>query len=181
MRSRSTTASRSASLRARVSGLVTRQVSEVRSAVTGLGRLQVVLLVVGALTIAYGGLQLLQLLFDGTAPVVGVGGWWLGGPLVVDLIVVPIVVVGGIAIRRIVPSRWRRYVAVASALTLLVTVVAVLFVGGFGRRPDNPSLLDRNYWVGYLSLVAVIWGAPLAARLVRTMLRRQGLTRETRR
>jgi hypothetical protein len=156
-------------LRRWAAALVTTQVSEVRSAVAGLGRLQAALLVIGALTVVFGGVQMLEVLIERTAPALGVGAWWLGGPLIVDLIAVPIVVIGGVGIGRVVPTRWRRYVSWASAVTILVTLVAVPFLTGFGRRPDNPSLLDRDYWAGYLTLVAIIWGLPLMIRLVRTI------------
>ncbi|MGV8910485.1 MAG: hypothetical protein ACOH1Y_16000 [Propionicimonas sp.] len=167
MTTRSTRPTRMVALRRRLSALATNQVSEVRSAVAGLGRLQATLLLLGALTVAYGGLQMLQLLIERTAPVLGVAGWWLGGPLIVDLIAVPIVVVTGVAIGRVVPLRWRRDVSVASALTVMITLVALPFLTGLGRRTDNPSLLDRNYWAGYLALVAVAWGVPLLAHLAR--------------
>jgi hypothetical protein len=157
------------SLRRRASAVAKQQLAEVRSAAAGLGRVQTTLLLLGASTVAYGGVQMLQILLERTAPLLGVGGWWLGGPLIVDLIAVPVVVVVGVAIGRVVPAGWRRYVAAASALTVLVTLVAFPFLTGLGRRPDNPSLLDRNYWAGYLTLVAIIWGLPLIGRLVRTI------------
>jgi hypothetical protein len=116
------------------------------------------------LTVAYGGVQILQILLERTAPVLGVGGWWLSGPLIVDLIAVPLVVVAGVGIGRAVPAPWRRYVAAAAALTVLVSLVAFPFLTGLGRRLDNPSLLDRNYGAGYLALVAIIWGLPLIGR-----------------
>lgn len=169
--------SRSSALRRKLAGIVGQQWSEVRSAVTGLGRLQVGLLLLGASTVAWGGILMLQLLLDRTAPLLGVGGWWLGGPLIVDLIAVPAVVVVGVTIGRVVPSGWRRYVASASALTVLVTLVAFPFLTGLGRRPDNPSLLDRNYWAGYLAVVGLVWAAPLLVRLSKAIPRPgRGLT-----
>jgi hypothetical protein len=159
-------------LRRRLTDVRTQQLAEVRAAVTGLTRLQVVLLLLGAGTIAFGGAQLLQLLLDRTAPVLGVGAWWLGGPLIVDLIAVPIIVISGMAVWRFVPVGWRRYVAGAAALSVLLSLVALPFLTGLGRRPDNPSLLDRNYWAGYLTLIVLVWGVPLALRLVRRLLPR---------
>ncbi len=169
MTSKNPTPSRGTALRNTVSTIAATQVSEVRSAVAGLGRLQATVLLLGALTVGYGGLLMLQLLIERTAPVLGVAGWWLGGPLIVDLIAVPIVVVAGVGIGRVVPRSWRRYVSAASALTVLLSVVAFPFLTGLGRRPDNPSLLDRNYWVGYLALLAMIWGLPLLVRLARAI------------
>jgi hypothetical protein len=152
-----------------VSAIAAEQVSEVRSAVAGLGRLQVTLLLLGALTVAYGGAQMLGVLIDRTAPVLGVGAWWLGGPLIVDLIAVPMVVILGVGIGRVVPGSWRRYASAASVLTVLLSIVAFPFLTGLGRRQDNPSLLDRNYWAGYLTLLALIWGLPLFVRVARAV------------
>ncbi len=169
--------SRASALRRRLAGTAGVQWSEVRSAVRGLGRLQVGLLLLGASTVAWGGALMLQLLLDRTAPLLGVGGWWLGGPLIIDLIAVPVVVIVGVTIGRVVPPGWRRYVAVASALTLLVTLVAFPFLTGLGRRPDNPSLLDRNYWAGYLTVLGLVWAAPLLVRLAKAIPRpSRGLT-----
>lgn len=157
--------------RRRIVEVRNQQVAEVRAAVYGLTRLQVLLLLAGSGTIVFGGVQMLHLLLDRTAPVLGVGAWWLGGPLIVDLLVVPIVVITGVAISRFIPVGWRRDVAAASALSLLVSLVALPFLTGLGRRPDNPSLLDRNYWAGYLTLLVLIWGVPLVLRLLRLLRR----------
>ena len=157
--------------RRRIVEVRNQQVAEVRAAVGGLTRLQVLLLLAGSATIAFGGVQMLHLLLDRTAPVLGVGAWWLGGPLIVDLLLVPIVVITGVAISRFIPVRWRSDVAAASALSLLVSLVALPFLTGLGRRPDNPSLLDRNYWAGYLILLVLIWGVPLVLRLLRRLRR----------
>ena len=153
--------------RRRIVEVRNQQVAEVRAAVGGLTGLQLMLLLAGSGTIVFGGVQMLQLLLDRTAPVLGVGAWWLGGPLIVDLLVVPIVVIAGVAISRLVPVGWRRDIAAASALSLLVSLVAFPFLTGLGRRPDNPSLLDRNYGAGYLTLLVLVWGVPLVLRLLR--------------
>jgi len=78
-------------------------------------------------------------------------------------------VIAGLAISRLVPVGWRRDVAAASAVSLLVSLVALPFLTGLGRRPDNPSLLDRNYWAGYLTLMVLVWGVPLVLRLLRRL------------
>lgn len=161
--------SRADALRRKLAGIAGQQWSEIRSAVDGLGKLQVGLLLVGTTTVAWGAILMLQLLLDRTASLLGVGGWWLGGPLIVDLIAVPFVVIVGVTIRRVVPPGWRRYVSAASALTVLLTLVAFPFLTGLGRRPDNPSLLDRDYWAGYLAVLGLVWAAPLLARLVKAI------------
>ncbi len=162
--------SRVEALRRRVAAVVAAQLADVRAAIGGLGKVQAALLVLGSLVVAYGGALMFQLLIEGTAPAVGVGAWWLGGPLVVDLIAVPLVVVVGVVTGRIVPPAWRRYVSGAAVLTVLVTLVAFPFLTGLGRRPDNSSLLDRNYWAGFLALVAATWLLPLLVRLAKGLI-----------
>jgi hypothetical protein len=46
-----------------------------------------------------------------------------------------------------------------------VTVVAVPLLGRFGARADNPTLLDRNYLLGWLvlaTLTVVVVGVAVA-------------------
>ncbi|MGY2874256.1 hypothetical protein ACVW00_001446 [Marmoricola sp. URHA0025 HA25] len=46
-----------------------------------------------------------------------------------------------------------------------VTLVAIPVLGRFGARADNPTLLDRNYLLGWLvvaTLTVVLVGAALA-------------------
>ncbi len=36
-----------------------------------------------------------------------------------------------------------------------LTILAIPMLGRFGAKADNPTLLDRNYWLGW-SLIAVL-------------------------
>ncbi len=38
------------------------------------------------------------------------------------------------------------------------TLLAIPVLGRFGERPDNPTLLDRNYTAGWLVLAALVAG-----------------------
>ena len=50
---------------------------------------------------------------------------------------------------------WRISVPISA---LVLTLLAVPFLGGFGRdnAPDNATLLDRDYTTGYLVLVVAV-------------------------
>ena len=123
----------------------------------------------GALTIGYGGLLVLeQVLHDNPGPV-GFLTWWAGGPLVVDLLAVPVVVVTAIGLDRVLPAAWRRAVEAAALVNLLLVLVAAPFLTGLGRRPDNPSLLDRNYVLGFGVLVGLVWLVALLPPAIRTL------------
>ena len=41
-------------------------------------------------------------------------------------------------------------------------------LGRFGARPDNPTLLDRDYLVGWLVLAGVVLLVTVVASLVRS-------------
>jgi hypothetical protein len=65
---------------------------------------------------------------------------------------------------------WRR-TPLLWALVVLgpLTLVAVPVLGRFGAKADNPTLLDRPYWLGY----AVVVGLVLAFTAVGAAARRR--------
>jgi hypothetical protein len=54
------------------------------------------------------------------------------------------------------------------ALVILVplTLLAVPELGRFGARADRPTLLDRNYWLGWSVLVTLVVVAVAAASVM---------------
>ncbi|MCP2337647.1 hypothetical protein [Actinomadura rupiterrae] len=84
------------------------------------------------------------------------GGWavWVGGGVVAhDALLTPAVLVAGTLLRR-----WRRLrfgMFVAGVLAL----VALPMVLGYGRHPDNPSILPSNYLLNLVVAVALVMGA----------------------
>ena len=103
----------------------------------------------------------------GLAQVLAVLVWVVGGLVVHDGIIAPVVVVLGVlAARRAAP--WLR-VPLLWALVVLgpLTLIAVPVLGKPGARPDNPTLLDRNYVLGYAVLVILVLGASAVAALRR--------------
>lgn len=149
------------------------QVTDVAGVVRSAGWGRLALAGVGALAILYGGLLVLeQVLRDNPGPV-GFLTWWAGGPLVVDLLAVPIVVVTAIGLGRVLPEAWRRAVESAALVNLLLVLVAAPFLLGLGRRADNPSLLDRNYLLGFGVLVALVWLVALVPPTIRALRRRK--------
>jgi hypothetical protein len=89
-----------------------------------------------------------------------------------DLVVVPVVLAVGLALRR-TPASIRGPLQGTLLVCAVVVLASVPVLGRFGARADNPSLLPRDYWTGLavtLSLV-VLSGAGLT--LLR-FLRRRG-------
>lgn len=143
------------------------QAAEVAGALRSLTAPRAVLILVGAAGIAYGAWLTLHVVLAGTATLPGFASWWLAGPLVVDLLLMPTVVVVGVAMARFLPARWRRPIEAATLITALLILVAAPVLSGLGRRPDNQSLLDRDYLAGFAALVAIVWVLALGGSALR--------------
>lgn len=119
---------------------------------------------IGALGVAMGswGAFLLLPLVD-----VDLALWFIGGPVVHDLLLAPLLGGLGLLVARWVPERWRAPVQVGGLLTGVLLALAVpLLWRPFAGSP-NPGLNDRDYLVGLLVAVAVIWLGVLAVTLTR--------------
>jgi hypothetical protein len=82
---------------------------------------------------------------------------WLGAGVVLhDFVLAPLVLVAVLMGGRLVPVGFRAAVVAGLVVLGTATIVAIPVLGGFGERPDNPSLLNRHYWIGWLVLAAVV-------------------------
>ncbi|ROR90082.1 hypothetical protein [Nocardioides aurantiacus] len=120
---------------------------------------QAVVGVVGVAAAAYGGLLLLDL--DGP-DLLDALLWLAGGVVLHDAVVAPLTVLATLALRRVLPSRTWTAVTVGLVVLLTVTATAVPVLGRFGARPDNPTLLDRDYTGGWLVLAGLVVAGTLA-------------------
>ena len=107
---------------------------------------------VGAAGAAYG---LYLLLGQPVDRLVNTVLWAAGGVVAHDALLAPVVLALGVLAATRAPD-WLRLPLVRLLVVLgPLTLVAVPVLGRFGARPDNPTLLDRPYWAGYLGIVAV--------------------------
>ncbi len=83
--------------------------------------------------------------------------WFLGGLLVHDFLVAPIVFTVGKALRRVVAGRYRAAITAALVVSAFFVVVSIPFLGRFGMRADNATVLPRNYTTGLLVMLAIVW------------------------
>ena len=129
------------------------------------------LVAVGVAVGGYGGWLLLRLGWDNLVATVP---WLVAAVLLHDAVWAPLVLlvaaVGGARL----PRAWRTPVMVGAVVLVTVTVAAVPMLGGFGARPDNPTLLDRPYLVGWVVFAAVVTLGVLVARLARARRARRG-------
>lgn len=116
---------------------------------------------IGVLIGLYGVFRLLELGWDNLVATVV---WLAGGVVLHDAVLAPLViVVCALAVLALRSRPWRA--AAAGGLVVLgtVTLTAVPVLGRFGAKPDNPTLLDRSYVVGWLVLaLLVVLGTLLA-------------------
>jgi hypothetical protein len=101
--------------------------------------------------------------------------WLVGGVLLHDAVLAPVVVLVGLALRRVVPEAARGPVVVGAVVLASVTLVAVPALGRFGARPDNATLLDRPYAAGWLAVAGLVAVVVVLATVVRS---RRGVQRD---
>ena len=74
-----------------------------------------------------------------------------------DFVVVPLVILAGVAVTRWVPEPARGPVRAALVVSAAVTAVALPFVVGAGRVAGNPSAFPQSYGSGLAVVLAVVW------------------------
>ncbi|GAA2399599.1 hypothetical protein GCM10010191_03330 [Actinomadura vinacea] len=87
---------------------------------------------------------------------VGWAVWFGGAALVHDAVLVPCVLLVGAATTRL-PRSYRWHVQGTLMVGGMVTLVALPFVLGQGRRADNPSILPLSYGRNLLIVLAAVF------------------------
>lgn len=83
--------------------------------------------------------------------------WAVVAAVVHDLVFAPVCVAIGLAGRRLIPLPWQSPVAVAGLCSAVLVLLAIPVFSRPGMRPDNPSVLDRDYPLGLTIALAVVW------------------------
>jgi hypothetical protein len=114
--------------------------------------------VLGVLTAAYGVRLLLELGWANTRSTLV---WLVGGVVLHDgVFAVAVLGLCLVAVRLVPRDRLAPWV-VALVVLVPVTLAGVPELGRFGARPDNPTLLDRPYWLGWSVMVTLVVAATL--------------------
>lgn len=92
--------------------------------------------------------------------------WAVVAAVVHDLVFAPLCAALGLAGRRLIPARWQSPVAVAGLCSVVLILLAIPVYSTPGMRPDNPTVLDRNYPLGLAVALAVVWLCVPIARLL---------------
>jgi hypothetical protein len=98
----------------------------------------------------------------------------LGGALVHDLVLAPMVLLVGVLIARRVRGRWRAPVQSALFISATLTLFAYPLLRGYGRVWRNPTSLPHNYAANLIVLVAAVAVGTAVVALVSANRRRDG-------
>ncbi len=123
--------------------------------------------VLGLVAIGYGGLLMWE--FQPTT-IVRIAVWAAVGVVVHDFVFAPLAAAVGLAGRRLIPSRWLPPVAVAALCTVVLLLLAIPVYNKPGMRPDNATVLDRDYHTGLWIALAVVWACVPLYYLLRRLL-----------
>jgi hypothetical protein len=97
--------------------------------------------------------------------------WALAGVLLHDFVFAPLCVTLGFAGRRLIPGKWWAPVVAAALCSVVLTLLAIPVYGKPGMRPDNMTVLDRNYPLGLWVSLAIVWACvPLYYLVMRLLL-----------
>lgn len=95
--------------------------------------------------------------------------WAVVAVVVHDFVFAPLCVAAGWAGHRLIPAVSRAPIAVAALCSVVLVLLAVPVYGRPGMRPDNMTVLDRNYPLGLAVSLGVVW---LSTLLYQLLLRR---------
>jgi len=91
----------------------------------------------------------------------------VGGALLHDLIIAPLIIGAGVLLARAVPGRARAVVQGALAVSGIVALFSYPLVRGFGLAANNPTSLPHNYAAGLLVVLGGVWAVAAAIAVVR--------------
>lgn len=130
-------------------------------------------MVFGALLVAYG----LRLTLTSNANwLKNLAAWFVAGGVLVDLVVVPVVGIVGLAGRRVLPVWAWRVVRAALLVTALLVVYSLVLLFNPGGRPGNPTVRSRDFGNGLVVYLAVVWVAAGVALVGSRYVDRRGPT-----
>jgi hypothetical protein len=125
-------------------------------------RTRVTIGALGVLVGMYGGWLVLSRGHD----LLNLGLWLAGGVVLHDGVLALVVLAVGTVVVRMLPRSARAPAVVGFVVLGSVTLLAVPVLGRFGARSDNPTLLDRDYTVGWLVLAGLVLVGVVTASLV---------------
>jgi len=93
----------------------------------------------------------------------------VGGALLHDLLIAPVVIALGLLLARAVPGRARATVQGALVVTAVLALFSYPLVRAYGLATHNPTSVPHNYTLNLIIVLSVVWA--VAAILVARRLR----------
>lgn len=92
----------------------------------------------------------------------------VGGALLHDLLVAPLVILAGVLLARAVPGRARGPVQAALAVSAIVALFSWPLVRAYGLAAHNPTSLPHNYALNLLVVLGLVWATAGVAVLLKS-------------
>lgn len=128
--------------------------------------LRLVLALGGLAMIGWGGWFLYDQLLAEPSITAATAGWLLAGPVLTDLLLMPVAAAAGWALSRLLPSSLRAPVAAGLVVSTALVAIAVPFLWRAYAANHNPGLVDRDYLAGLGTALIVTWCAVLLTALL---------------
>ncbi|MDT5107946.1 MAG: hypothetical protein QOI25_5459 [Mycobacterium sp.] len=133
--------------------------------------MRVVLIILGTAIGGYGAVLLWDNSFE---VIVRIAVWAVAGAVLHDFVFAPLCVALGFTGRRLIRGRWWTPVTVAGLCTVVLGLLAIPVFAKPGLRPDNMTVLNRDYPLGLLLSITVVWACvPLYYMVARLLPVRQ--------
>ncbi|ART68091.1 hypothetical protein BTO20_05355 [Mycobacterium dioxanotrophicus] len=107
--------------------------------------------------IALGGYGALLVWQNPPVIIVRIVVWALVAVVVHDFVFAPLCAAAGWVGHRLIPAGSRSPIAVAVLCSVMLVLLAVPVYGRPGMRPDNMTVLDRDYPLGLAVSLGVVW------------------------
>ena len=91
----------------------------------------------------------------------------VGGALLHDLLIAPVVILAGVLLARSVPARARGPVQAALVVSAIVALFAWPLVRAYGLAANNPTSLPHNYGRNLLVILGLVWAVAAGAILLK--------------
>lgn len=92
--------------------------------------------------------------------------WVIGLDIIHDLVLIPVIGLAAWVLVRFAPASLRRFVRWAALTSGVLCLIAWPFVRGYGRNPHVPSLLQRDYGLGLVVYIVMVWVLAALAAVV---------------
>lgn len=127
--------------------------------------MRVLFAVTGLALLAYGAVLAWEFGTSRTVNAVQGIAWFVGGPVLHDGLVAPVVGLVGLALTRWLPTPWRTPVKAGVVASGVLTLLALPLLWRPYHVVTNPGLHDRNYGAGLAIALGVVWVVVVAVGL----------------